>query len=85
MNHTASSANLSLILLEVFSARPQTLCFLQLTPLSLMILNIFPLKFANDGLPPTSCVHAGVSVNMASLCACSIIGVSVDIVSLGIT
>lgn len=50
-----------------------------------MILNIFPLKFASDGLPPTSCVRAGVSVNITSLCACIIVGVSVDIVSLAIT
>lgn len=48
----------------------------------------FPFKVCQlegDGLPPSSCVHAGVSVNMTSLCVCSIVGVSMDIFSLGIT
>lgn len=48
----------------------------------------FPLKVCQlkgDDLPPSSCVHAGVSVSMTSLCVCSIVGVSMDILSLGIT
>lgn len=46
----------------------------------------FPFKVCQlEGLPPSSCVHAGVSVNMTSLCVCSIVGVSMDIFSLGIT
>lgn len=42
-------------------------------------------QLEGDGLPRSSCVHAGVSVNMTSPCVGSIVGVSMDIFSLGIT
>lgn len=84
--HSSSSASISLNLFELFlqghrdsllSAAPTIVC----NDFEYFLFKVCQLK--GDGLPPSPCVCC--CVNMTSLRVCSIVGVSVDIVSLGIT